>query len=58
MNAVYGIANILRGGDDDREGQHAGGCQPVVEPEHPGVGGDVGDVQESPQITEYLKHLG
>ena len=31
MNAVDGVAHVLRGGDDDREGQHAGGGQPAVE---------------------------
>ena len=28
MNAVDGVAHVLRGGDDDGEGQHAGGRQP------------------------------
>ena len=30
MNTVDGVAYVLRGGDDDGEGQHAGGCQPGV----------------------------
>ena len=31
MNTVDGVAYVLRGGDDDGEGQHAGGGQPAVE---------------------------
>ena len=30
MNTVDGVAYVLGGGDDDGEGQHAGGCQPGV----------------------------
>ena len=30
VNTVDGVAYVLRGGDDDGEGQHAGGCQPGV----------------------------
>ena len=28
MNTVYWVAHILGGGDDDGEGQHAGGGKP------------------------------
>ena len=31
MNTVYWVAHILGGGDDDGEGQHAGGGQPEVD---------------------------
>ena len=54
--AVYGVADILFGRDDEREGEHAGGSHAVVQPEHPAVNVDVGHMKEPPQLTEYLQH--
>ena len=34
VDAVYGVADVLRGGHDDGEGQHAGRGQAIVEPQH------------------------
>ena len=56
MYAVYGVADILFGRDDEREGEHAGGSHAVVQPEHPAVNVDVGHMKEPPQLTEYLQH--
>ena len=32
VDAVDGVTHVLRGGHHDREGQHAGGGQAVVQP--------------------------
>ena len=37
MNAVYWIADVLFCRYDEREGEHAGGGDAVVEAEHPAV---------------------
>ena len=39
MDAVDGVAHILLGGDDEAEGEHAGGGDAVVQPEDPVVDG-------------------
>ena len=57
VDAVDGVAHILLGGDDQTEGEHAGGGDAVVQPEHPAVDVAVRDVQEAPQLPEYLQHL-
>ena len=57
MDAVDGVAHILLGGDDEAEGEHAGGGDAVVQPEDPAVDVAVGDVQETPQLPEDLQHL-
>jgi len=57
VDAVDGVAHILLGGDDQAEGEHAGGGDAVVQPEDPAVDVAVGDVQETPQLPEYLQHL-
>ena len=54
--AVYGVANVLLGRHDQGEGEHTGSGHTVVEPEDPAVYVHVGDVQEPPQLAEYLKH--
>ena len=54
--AVYGVANVLLGRHDQGEGKHTGSGDTVVEPEDPAVYVHVGDVQEPPQLAEYLKH--
>ena len=56
MDAVDGVAHILLGGDNQAEGKHAGGGDAVVQPEDPAVDVAVGDVQEAPQLPEYLQH--
>ena len=53
---VYGVADVLLGGDDEGEGEHTGGRHTVVQPEHPAVYVDVGHVQQPPQLPEYLQH--
>ena len=57
MDAVNGVADVLLGRDDRAEGEHAGGGDAVVQPEDPAVDVAVGDVQEAPQLPEYLQHL-
>ena len=57
MDAVDGVSHILLGGDNQAEGEHAGGGDAVVQPEDPAVDVAVGDVQEAPQLPEYLQHL-
>ena len=58
VDAVNGVAHVLLGGDNQAEGKHAGGGDAVVQPEDPAVDVAVGDVQEAPQLPEYLQHLG
>ena len=58
VDAVDGVAHVLLGGDNQAEGKHAGGGDAVVQPEDPAVDVAVGDVQEAPQLPEYLQHLG
>ena len=57
MNAVYWIAHILLCRYNEREGEHAGGGDAVVQTEHPAVNMNVGNVEQTTQLTEYLKHL-
>ena len=57
MNAVYWIADVLFSRYNEREGEHAGCGDAVVQPEDPAVDVAVGDVQEAPQLPEYLQHL-
>ena len=57
MDAVDGVAHILLGGDDQAEGEHAGGGDAVVQPEHPAVDVAMGDVEEPPQFPEDFQHL-
>ena len=57
MNAVYWIADVLFCRYNEGEGEHAGGGDAVVQPENPAINVAVGDMQESPQLPEYLQHL-
>ena len=54
--AVYGVADILFGRDNEGEGKHAGGGHAVVQPEHPAVYVDMGDMKEPSKLPEYLQH--
>ncbi len=56
MDAVYGIAHVLLGRDDEREGEHAGGGDAVVQPKHPAIDVHVGHVEEATQLPEYFQH--
>ena len=46
MYAVYGVPDILFGRDNEGEVKHAGGAHAVVQPEHPAVYVDMGDMKE------------
>ena len=54
--AVYWVANILFGRDNDGEGEHAGGADAVVQPEYPAIDLDMGDMKEPSKLPEYLQH--
>ena len=45
VNTVYWIAHVLLSRYDEWEGEHAGGGDAVVQPEHPAVYVHVGDVE-------------
>ena len=57
VNAVDGIADVLLGRHDEREGEHAGRRHAVVESKHPRVDVDVRDAEEAAQLAENLQHL-
>ena len=57
VDAVDGVSHILLRGDNQAEGEHAGSGDAVVQPKDPTVDVAVGDVQEAPQLPEYLQHL-
>ena len=56
VNAVYWIADILLCRYNEREGEHAGGGDAVVQPEHPAVDVNVRDVEQASQLPEYFQH--
>jgi len=58
VDAVYGVADVLLGGDDEGEGEHAGGGHAVVEPEDPAVYVHVRHVEQPTQLAEYFQHGG
>ena len=56
VNAVYWIADVLFCRYNEGEGEHAGGGDAVVQPEHPAVDVHVRHVQQSPEFSEYFQH--
>ena len=56
VNAVYWIAHVLLGRHNEREGKHAGGGDAVVKSEDPAVNMNMGDVEQTTQLAEYLQH--
>ena len=56
MYAVYGIAHVLFGRDNEGEGKHTCRCHRVVQPEHPGVDVHVGDTQQASKLAKYVQH--
>lgn len=56
VDAIDGIAHILLGRNDQREGKHARCRDRVVQPEYPRVDVNVGHPQQATQLTKYLDH--
>ena len=56
MNAVYWIADVLFRRYNEREGEHAGCGDAVVEPEDPAVNVNMGHVEQAPELPENFQH--
>lgn len=56
VNTVYWIAHVLLCRYYEREGEHAGRGDAVVEPEDPAVDVNVRDVEQASQLPEYFQH--
>lgn len=54
---VYGITNILLGGDYERERKHTGRRHTIVKTEHPAVNVNMGDVEQATKLPKYLQHF-
>ena len=57
VNAVYWIAHVLLCRYNEREGKHAGGSDTVVKSEDPAVNMNVGNMEQTSQLTKYLQHV-
>jgi len=57
VNAVDGVADVLAGGDDQRERYQQDDREAVVQAEHGAVDVDVRDLYEALQAAEYVQHL-
>ena len=56
MNAVYWIADVLFSRYNEREGEHAGCGDAVVQPEDPAVNVNMGHVEQAPELPENFQH--
>ena len=56
VNTIDRISYVLLRRHDQREGEHAGGGDAVVQPEHPAVDVHVRHVQQAPEFSEYFQH--
>lgn len=58
VDAVDGVADVLLGRHDERESEHAGGGDRVVESEHPRVDVNVANAEQPAKLAEDLQHGG
>jgi len=58
VNAVYGVADVLPGRHDHREGEQDHRANTPVEAEHGGVDVDVADLDQRLESDEYVEHGG
>ena len=58
VDAVNGIAHILAGGDDHREGEKDHRADAPVQSEHGAIDVNMADLNQGLESKEYIKHVG
>ena len=58
MNTVDGVAHVLSGSDEEREGEAGHDRDGVVQPEDAGVDLDMGELDQALEPPQQVQHLG